>query len=252
MEERKINLDCVHGFDSVTYRKVLEFIQKEGTEPFEKLINDISKMQEPLLAAIMFGKHPTLNLVRNNKIVTEFLRQFGYYFLHNGQSYSDEKFRKFIANISENIDKLNLYIENVKRLEELKVCMIDFRDIKDSWELHNNGMGVVKIWRKDNKITDIRKNYTDGTINYSLKIKRSKYGRYFEEYRIRVSKNEDIENSPTWYIQCENGDSGKQYRYAWIEDFGFNGELLPTNEELSSYEEPQTLKLAAANGLIKR
>jgi len=241
MNENKINLDCVWGFDSVTYRKALEFIKKEGIEPFEKLFADILKTGDLLNNAIMHGKHPTLGLTRNNKTVIEFLRQFDKYFLNNNQCYLSENFRKFIKDTSENIDKLNLYLENAQRLEELKVCHVSLQDLKDYWLLINHGMGRIQIFKEKNNIICIRKNYTDGRISYNTK--RINIERDFEEYDVSISPNENIENSPTWLIQCENSNSGNQCRYAWIENYGFNAEYLPTCEELSAYEEPQTLKL---------
>lgn len=243
----KINLNTVWGFDSITYRKIFEFIQKEGIEPFIKLVDDIASVRESELvnAAIFQRKQPTAGLVRRNKVVVEFLRQFQSYFLNPGfdnTGINNTSFREFITSTSNNMDKLSKYIENSIRLEELKICHIKFANLKDHWLLQDTGFGRVQVWSKSGSITTIRKNYTDGIISYNPIRDRNYEEEGYEEFGVNISPNKTVENSPTWLLQCENHEDGRQFRYALIEDFAFNGEQLPTGEELSSYEEPQTLK----------
>ena len=255
--------EVVYGSDSTTYRKIFEFIGQEGIEPFEKLVCDIIDIDKYTLTrdGILKGKQPIMSLVCRNKLVIEFLRQFNNYFLSYGPANTMDidspDFLNFITYTSRNMDKLDTYIENAKKLEELKISNIKFFDSEELWSLNNRtlktvGLGATQIWKESKDITTIRKHYSDGIINYTpVKFpfldddfdlaKRAK--REYEEFKISLEPNKYITNSPSWLIQSENHENGYQFRYALIENFDFNSELLPTNEQLNSYEEPQSLKL---------
>lgn len=227
-----VDLDAAKTFDSITYRKMLEFIEKEGTEPFEKFIEEVAGINEKTLIerAVIQGNQPLMGLIQRNKVVVEFLRQLQNNFLAS-------RVRRFVVKTSNNMDKLDEYIENAKRLEELKVCRITFTDFMGGIV---PGLSTTEIWSdKSGKITTIRKNYTDGTMIYNPLAYREEY----KEYAFDIFPNDRVENSPTFLLQTENHADGKQFRYAAIEDFGFNGQELPTEEELRSYEEPKTLQL---------
>ena len=86
-----VNLNGVETFDSCIYREMLEFIKKEGIEPFERLIQDISNIYplELIDDQILSGRNPVRSIIYRNKTAVEFLRKFGNEFLHQiGSQYN--------------------------------------------------------------------------------------------------------------------------------------------------------------------
>ena len=251
----KINLNAVWGFDSVTYRRIFEFIQREGIEPLEKLVSDLSEVERKNLIhdSLFGGKHATLGLVRKNQVAVEFLRQFKDFFLTSENTIGTRNFYHFFDSINmyisnkslnpdgKNIDRL---IENAFKLELLKICRIELISMQFGY----NDFGQrTQVWKKDDNVCTIRKHYSDGEIVYTPvkdNFREQTEARpQYEEYRVQVNPNPKIRVSPTWIIETENHEDGKQYRYAKINSWDFDTKLLPTNEELSCYEEPYSLKL---------
>ncbi len=234
--------------DSRTYRKIFEFIQKEGDIPFKKFVEEAHEIDTDSIieSAIFYDDYPLTELIEQNKMIVEFLKQFGDFFMHDG--FDSFKLKKFILDTSKKIDRLPLFIENSKILEDLRIGTI-FLGIEQYKEFFR-----TEVFTDENgHITDIRKCYSDGKIRYSVGNIREYCG--CEEYKMdisgigtKITRTVDglkifTPAEPTWIIEAENHARGTQCRYACIEDFGFDSSNLPTDEELSSYEEPQTLKL---------
>jgi len=120
---------------------------------------------------------------------------------------------------------------NIKRLEELKVESIILSNF-----LHFN-FETCEIYRDAaGKIITINKGYSDGQIS-DIKDENliSKYFNYSEiKYMVCYDK-------ATFSLEANNCENGQQYRTIRIENFGFDGSKLPTEEELSSYEIPKQL-----------
>ena len=150
-------------FESRTYRRILEFIQREGIESFIRFVDDVHSMSETSLIenAIYKGTHKTLRIVRNNKLVIEFLRDFQDSFLD--YSVSSRQFREFVFYVFENIDKLDLFLENARKLEDLKVCTVN---ISNPRSLSFARFRTQVFTDPEGNITDIIKNYSDGIIKY--------------------------------------------------------------------------------------
>lgn len=234
--------------DSMTYRKIFEFIQKEGIEPLVKFVEMGYKIntEHIIQNAIFFDENKITELISQNKMVVEFLKQFGSSssckFMAGG--FDLFKFRNFILDTSRIISKLPLFIENAKMLEDLRIGNITLMKLNRTFfeefktEVYRNETG---------EITDITKFYTDGQLTYKRDYDHSNYGNNIQEYKTIISVRNDYNRhrlvKPTWIIQSENHANGAQCRYAYIQDFGFDGSNLPKDEELSSYKEPQTLKL---------
>ena len=83
------------------YRKLFEFIQREGVEPLLDFYCDMKQLEEANLIqmAVMDGVHPTLSLVKKYKPVVEFLKTVDRVnlptFLH------DPFFREFLADLDQ-------------------------------------------------------------------------------------------------------------------------------------------------------
>lgn len=145
--------------------------------------------------------------------------------------------------------KLDRFIENAQRLEQLKICRIM---LLDKFYIYNgyssNGTMVIK---ENNNIIAINKKYTDGIIEYSPHESyysyKGKNKTEYKEYDETIHEGPTIISSPTWIIEAENHEDGRQFRYNKLFTWDFNSEYLPSTEELSSYEEPRSLRLYKEN-----
>lgn len=214
--------------DSRTYRKLLEFIQKEGVESVWRFWASYKSIQDRslLMDALCKGKHHTLSLVINHKAVTGFIKELGTYnspcFLH------ERNFPEFLRRLARS--DISSQIEGARCLEELGVHSI-------SLKFDDIGAGTYDTYihyDEDNIITNIVKYYSNGTISYREKENGHADWESYLGY-INFSSN-----SGNFVLQFDNvGDQG--CKRAWVTDFTFDTSLLPSEEELSRMAVPKTL-----------
>jgi len=227
----EINTD--ERLKSSVYRCLFEFVQQEGIEKALDFFTDIDdnfRNSERLLEHAITGrKNDLLSLVKRHSSIVKYLRS------HKNElnrfSFLNENYLKVLESLSTDFSQLELYLKNAKRLEELKVESIILSNF-----LHFN-FETCEIYRDAaGKIITINKGYSDGQIS-DIKDENliSKYFNYSEiKYMVCYDK-------ATFSLEANNCENGQQYRTIRIENFGFDGSKLPTEEELSSYEIPKQL-----------
>lgn len=137
--------------------------------------------------------------------------------------------------IKRRFKKLNLFIENTRKLEELNIEDISVSDPSSICKEY-----FCRIYRdKQNseKIITITKYYTDGLIDFlSPEI--------ITNQRYKASSISFMISQPaTFVLDCQNREQDRLYRGIQITGFDFNSEYLPSEEELKRYEIPETLIL---------
>lgn len=132
-----------------------------------------------------------------------------------------------LTSLSENRILLNSYLENARRLEELKIATVQF--VEKFENRYNCG-----IYRdKNEKIIHIQKYFTDGDIKAEEEYLKNKL---FNNSKIPFSVS-----NVTFLLEATNNDKFYSYRTVYINDFGFDGSKLPSEEELASYDIPRQL-----------
>ena len=218
MVERKKELD------STTYRKLLEFIKKEGAEAFISFFDDYTKVQEESLIfkALCEGKHPLLALIRNHRAVASFIRELN-------DPYPcillERKLPQLLNSITS--DNISQQIDTARALEELKVESVTIGGLDDSRKKYQT---LIKY---DSGVIDgISKYYSNGELNYLLSRDAG-----WVEYDTYVRFVSDTGN---FLLGAENVTKN-QSRYINVTDFAFDASLLPSEEELARIEPTKSL-----------
>lgn len=213
----------VGNFDSQKYRKLFEFMKLYGIGPFQNFFDEYNDLRCQDLAklAVLNGKHETLSFVRRHAEVLRKIRELA---ADDDEFLFSDSFMNLVSGVTD--ANLLQYIDGAYALECLGVSKI--------FLLSDKFFDGTDLYFEDGSISDIIKIYTNGNIRYE-----EGYNCYCDYYRTFV----DFEGSSTgnFVIRAENHANGLQFRHANISDFGFDSNLLPTNEELSSYEPPRSL-----------
>ncbi len=213
--------------ESTGYKNLLEYVKNEGVDSVLNLLQDLKKIsnQNLLIRQTLFnnGQNDLSILEQKNKNIIKYLSE-------NKEKYKRIDFTKnglleIMKKIKENSSLLDLYLQNAKLLEKLKVSDINFiEDFKNKYECY--------IYRDFfERIINIRKFYTDGKILPSEESQLNSKSNYS---KIVFS----LENAK-FLLQAVNSENYCQYRNIYITDFGFDGAKLPTKEEIESYEIPK-------------
>ena len=219
MVERKKELD------STTYRKLLEFIKKDGAETFISFFDDYTKIKEEdlILKALCEGKHPLLALIRNNRAVASFLKELN-------DPYPcillESKLPQLLNSITS--DNISQQIETARALEELKIESVTIGRLDDSRKKYQT---LIKY--NNGVIDGISKYYSNGDLNYLLNRDAG-----WVEYDTYVRFVSDRGN---FLLGAENVITKNQSRYINVTDFAFDASLLPIEEELARIEPPKSL-----------
>lgn len=206
--------------ESTGYRCLLECVKKEGIEPIIRLFQDIKSNH------LKQGATPEDYLMDKHKDIIKALKEYRRELM--GLNLMDSNALQLLTNISENPHLLNLYLENAKKLEELKVSDIFF-----VLGLHQEEY-QCDIYRDEyGNIVNITKYYTDGNL-------------YAGEESIDQSYHSCLsffidDPKTTFLLRVCNNRNIYQYRGIYIMDFAFNGAKLPTEEEIQTYEIPKEL-----------
>lgn len=219
---------------STGYRCLFECVKQQGIDQMLHLIQSINNissygMDTLLNQAIINGKNDLIALVKRNSDIIKYLRE------HKKDlqrlDLANENVLNTLNSLSNDISLLELYLDNAKRLEELKVEQIRFENFP-FYSTYECG-----IYRNDQgKIIIINKYYTDGkiqSVNQEYEV-----DKLFHYSRIPFS----IDNENTSFVlNINNDENGYQYRAIEITDFGFDRSKLPTEKEMQSYEIPKYL-----------
>lgn len=219
MVERKKELD------STTYRKLLEFIKKEGAEAFISFFDDYTKVKEESLIfkALCEEKHPLLALIRNHRVVASFIRELN-------DPYPcillERKLPQLLNSIT--TDNISQQIDTARALEELKVESVTIGGLDDRRKRYQT---LIKY---DSGVIDgISKYYSNGELNYLLSRDAG-----WVEYDTYVRFVSDRGN---FLLGAENVITKNQSRHISLTDFAFDASLLPSEEELARIEPPKSL-----------
>ncbi len=217
--------------ESTSYRCLFEGIKENGVEPFLGLVQDILTIsrRETLIKQTLFSS--TNDLAKLKKNHREIIK---YFKLHKEElvrfSVTNENILMTLLCLSQDNTLLDLYLENARKLEELKVSTINFQHFQNMYA------DTCRIYRnKKGQIIHITKYYTDGQIvsdGQEILI-----DSLFNNSIIPFSIN--LENKMTFVLRAENNENSYQFRNITIENFGFDSAKLPSEEELQSYEIPQ-------------
>ncbi|MCI5789786.1 MAG: hypothetical protein MR031_03735 [Tenericutes bacterium] len=212
------------------YRKLFEFIQREGVEPLLDFYCDMKQLEEANLIqmAVMDGTHPTLSLIKKYKPVVEFLKTVDRVnlptFLH------DPFFREFLADLDQS--QVDTYLENARFLEDFKVSGIKIFPSSVEKLVFDS-----EVYYKKGQIAEVFKCYSDGDIDYSY-VKNESMAGFPDVYRASVTfkKKQGI------LLLTHNYEGGSQLRSAYVSNFDFDPLDLPESSEISSYDVPYQLE----------
>lgn len=246
--------------DSLVYLSILDYVKKNGIGNFRELFNQLENITSDIVDVeeYLFGSEETKTLdgiVKRNINLIKFLRKLcndNIYFLN-------DNFKEFILNLESN-DKIDLYIENAKKLFLLgvdRICINSKNMNSARTELYLDDSKNLNAYKnKDNhfiyfesgKIIFNRSIYTDGkiTINdvpeftgkglLTHPIKLANRLNH-EQYLLRVK-------DANFILGKENHSDMSKYRYLYLKgvDFDFDISKLPSKLELESYNEPEYVK----------
>lgn len=226
--KRKIGVEL----ESTGYRCLFEGIKKEGIEPFLNLAKDIERVpqKEILIRQTLFSGSNDLDLLEKKH------RDIVKYFQEHKEQFTivditNSNVLKVLENLSQNRTLLALYLENARKLEELKVKNIEF--VNDWFDWKNK---ACKIYRNaQDEIILIFKYYTDGHLETDGKeILVDKLFNYREIY-FSITPNDEM----SFIFEADNTEHQCQYRRIYIENFGFDGTKLPSEKEIQRYAIPE-------------
>lgn len=231
------SIQTSHELESTSYRCLFEGIKENGVETFLGLVQDMHNIsrKETLIKQTLFSStNDLVRFKRNHREIIKYFKSHKKEFVRF--SVTDENVLNtlnILKCILNNSSLLNLYLENARKLEDLKVLAIEFKNFQN---LCNNDENYCSIYRdKQGKIINITKYYTDGQIvsdGQEILVDRR-----FNHSRIPFSI--DLKKRMTFVLESVNLENLEQYRKITIENFGFDSTKLPSEEELQSYEIPQ-------------
>lgn len=174
------------------------------------------------------GKNDLIKINRRNRDIVKYIRE------HKKDMkrlrFTDKNVLTELNSLQEDNTLIELYLENARKLEDLKVsdiAFVDFFDIESYCGIYRNDEG---------QIIRIQKTYTDGEIDevFEEEVKDKLFNYSKIPYRLN-------RKGTTFSLRAENTENGYSIRQIEINGFGFNGDKLPTEEEISSYEIPMQL-----------
>ena len=217
--------------ESSAYRCLFEYVKKEGIEPaldFFKDIADFYSDKNTLLKnSILLGRNDLIKISRRNKDIVKYIRE------HKKDMkrlcFTDKKVLTELNSLQEDNTLIDLYLENARKLEDLKVsdiAFVDFFDYESYCRIYRN---------KDGEIIRIQKQYTDDKIKIVEVFEEELIDKLFNYSGILYRQNRE---ETTFSLSVENTETEYSIRKIEIKDFGFDGSKLPTEEEISSYDIP--------------
>lgn len=230
--------------ESTGYRCLFECMKQEGIEPVFKLVQDIKCIPDKqflISQGILKGINYLLSLVKRNRNIIKYLRE------HEEElktlKFCNLDFYNTIENLSKNPDLLDLYLNNARRLEELKVEEIEFVYSFNHFIAKEDQYYCYIIPRNEKELNFISKCYTDGKILPRLTEEQAYNFKWCQEkaQNIPFSIKNEAGYKCSFVLETANASDFSQRRKIVIVDFGFDGDKLPTEEEVQSYEIPKSL-----------
>lgn len=215
--------------NSTMYRYLLEFMKQDGIQPVIDFYEDYQKLVNVYLVydAIYEGKHPTLSLVQKHKDVVRFIRELK---THNYPSFLfDKKFLEFARRVTD--ENISRQIEGARALEELGVYEV--RLGIDPENVHNCQIE----YNVDDEIVTISKYYSNGNVSYvdNKGIWDTDWDRYIANFDFR-------DTTGNFIVGYDSSSSLGRRVNAEVSDFLFDTSLLPSREEISRLDIPDTLR----------
>ena len=224
---------------STGYRCLFECVKQEGIEPVLGLVQDINNLpaQEILISQTIMGKENDLTkLARKNQDVIRYLKG------HENEliklSFKNQNVFQTLMELSSNIALLDLYLENARKLEALKVEKIVFGDIR-SFDANGDRYYCEVVPKNDMELKYIHKCYTDGEVYPRLTEEQANNFKWWYSGYSKIPFS--ITNEHTFVLKTTNKENFHQHREIDIVNFAFDGSKLPTEEEVQSYEIPKEL-----------
>lgn len=218
------------GLESTGYRCLFECVKQEGIEPVLGLVQDIqdinklSNLNILVQQTIMGEENDLVKMAKKNKDIIRYLENHKKEF--TALSLANANVFHIIKSLSNNMTLLNRYLENAKKLEELKVAVVSLID-----KFNNRGeCGIYKD--SDKRITNILKYYTDGNIIAGDEVIKDEMKGY--------SVIPFVFQNATFLLEVINKNS-VLHRAISITSFDFDGSKLPSEEEIDSYRIPEQL-----------
>lgn len=248
--------------ESLVYLKILKYIKSNGIQEFKQLFNDLEhfnlKEENIIEDLIIFNKAKELNnLMSKNIKLLKFFRDLQC----KNVNFLSKEFRYFIKMVELNMDKINIYIENARKLVELGIDTIDFVNlgkhsfIKDSEIYYDCSSNIIKqynnetneiIYFKTGKIIANRVIFTDGKLNLTSVNNFNGKGTKenpFNNYRIDNGEVYKLQvKDASFILESENHENNMHFKYIIIPNFEFRADKLPSKEEIESYTEPEYIK----------
>lgn len=221
------------GNESTGYRLLFEYIKEKGSYPAKKLISDIIGLETAqyflINGAIKSGKNDLIRLYKENRDIINFIREneegFGRI------DFTDNNLGNIIYKLNHDKDKeklIDLYLEKAKKLEELFVQRIEFKEfpsfLRSCCVINRTSRGEIK---------SLKKEYTDGII--------TEIGEEKTDYPEQTKINYCIKNLKTFCLESFVCNDGSPICKLQISNFDFNSHLLPTKEEVAKLEIPLQL-----------
>ncbi len=213
--------------ESTGYRCLFECVKQKGIQPVFELMQDIQKLPDNkailVHQAIMEDTNALTKLIEKNKKIISYFRA------HQKElcrlSLLNDDVFETLQSLYSDISLLDIYLENAKKLENLKVSNIQFASLDEY-------SGYCDIYKDAcGNIINIHKYYTDGII---IAQKEREVDRLFRYFTIPFCCT-----NASFLLNVVNAEDFWQCRNIQIKDFSFNGNNLPTEEEIQSYEIPK-------------
>ncbi len=175
----------------------------------------------------MDGKNDLVTLVEKNSDMIKYVREHKEEF--DSMDFADESVFQTLAELSDDITLLKTYLENARKLEDLRISEIYF---EDNFRFSDIQCDVFRE-KETEKIIYITKYYTDGIIE-SQKEYWVNDTIYCHHNFLPININAE---GATFVLRVNDS---MMIRHIYIKDFGFDSKKLPIEEELQSYEIPKT------------
>lgn len=229
--------------ESTGYRYLFECVKEEGIVPVFYFVQDLHQLpnKDALVLQILRGKKNALSKLKNQneKVI--------HYIIKHRQeliklSFIDENVYNTLEALLRKDNLLNLYLDNAMKLEERKVEKIRF--VKNLNGLTANGDRYYcefSISEDKKRIEYISKYYTDGKVFPRLSEKKATNFDWCDPSSNKIPFSITNKRDCTFVLNTMNRTNFTQERTIDIVNFGFNGNKLPSEEELQSYKIPEEL-----------
>lgn len=233
------------------YKVILDYIKQFGTKDFEKMLFYYYNYCENVSKEVLENRK--LLEKKMLKIMYEKCKDLFWYLKSNNSNLVifDNDFKYLLEEVKTNLHNINIYIENVSKLDRLNVNEISLYSKKENFSfIVNSDLEKINSYKVNGKwyylkepiLDQIRKVYTDGQINF---VKKNIFGQgtieipYFICGGYYYSK---ILNS-NWILDVSN-KKGEIKNHLYLKNsFNFDFSNFPNKEEIESFEIPKNLKL---------